>query len=489
MNLPEPTSSPSRPPAGLRRARRLLFLSVALVSVVVFFYAVENWRGRRALEACRRELEAKGEKLAWADWLAVPPPAASNFFKAPGMEALFVQTNGQTKPRKGVPSLPAGYDMDFPFSMAGLKRLPLQATRPEEKSLAGLRVWFEQQQEVYRQIELAAQRPAAQLERNPEAPFESEGLQFVAFRKSAQFLASRTKVQLLAGQPAEAGRSLALVGRLAEITGEDHPPFLVQSMIGTAIAGLYVQTLQEGLAERLWPEPQLAACQTQLQRLEVLGFVRESLCAERAGVGFMLEHWPADKLAKALAGSNSKRSWLDPEALLLWLTPRGWLLQNEVALNRLEQGFIEAIEPQGRWVNPRRCQEATRTRDGIGQARGPYTWFAGVAAPNLGRAVRAAAQNQSSLRQALIACALERFRLAMGGYPESLDVLVPRFLEAVPPDVIVGAALQYRRQADASYLLYSVGWNQQDDGGREATDAKGTRQPESGDWVWNLKAA
>ena len=79
--------------------------------------------------------------------------------------------------------------------------------------------------------------------------------------------------------------------------------------------------------------------------------------------------------------------------------------------------------------------------------------------------------------EALIACALERYRLAHGQYPEALDALIPQFIEKVPHDLIGGQPLKYRNTGER-FLLYSIGWNERDDGG-----VPGKTIPE-GDWVW-----
>ena len=481
MHPQDPRPTPPRPHHWFPRVRALLFLAVTLVSLGVFFYAVENWRGRRAFERSRLELEAKGEKMAWADWLPKPVPDASNFFKAPGMAGLFGLTNGQSHLPSGLPRLPEGYSKDLPFAMSDLKQLPRQSSRPDEKSLASLIEWFQQQEPLFQQIESAAQRPAGQLGRDPEEPFSGGWLHFANLRNAAQLLATRAKAQLLAGQPDAAARSLALLGRLAQVTCQDHPPFLVECMVGVAISGLEVQTLREGLAQRLWSEPSLAACQSQLQRLQLLEILQESIRVERAASTFTLQHWPGSRFPKA-AVTGDKHTWFDPEALFLRFGPHGSLLQDVVLMQWLEQPFIEAIQNRGREVNPLGLATMETSLP-----RGTHLGFmARNMIPNLGRALRAAAQAQCSVRQAEIACALERYRLAHGAYPDSLAVLVPRFLEKIPPDVIAGATFQYRRRADGSYLLYSVGWNQKDDGGIEIKSPDGRRQPDAGDWVWEL---
>ena len=49
--------------------------------------------------------------------------------------------------------------------------------------------------------------------------------------------------------------------------------------------------------------------------------------------------------------------------------------------------------------------------------------------------------------------------------------------------------MHYRHLPEGGYLLYSVGWNKQDDGGTTAWRPHtelATEEPERGDWVWKL---
>ena len=88
--------------------------------------------------------------------------------------------------------------------------------------------------------------------------------------------------------------------------------------------------------------------------------------------------------------------------------------------------------------------------------------------------------NQTLVNQAQIVCALERYRLAQGHYPETLDTLVPQFIQKMPHDLIGGEPLVYRRTNDGKFLLYSIGWNETDDDGKPGTLA----DVKTGDWVW-----
>jgi hypothetical protein len=108
----------------------------------------------------------------------------------------------------------------------------------------------------------------------------------------------------------------------------------------------------------------------------------------------------------------------------------------------------------------------------------PYTYLAAMTVRDFERALRVLARNQTLVNEAYIACGLERYRLAHGQYPETLEALVPQFAAKLPHDIIGGQPLKYHRTADGQFVLYSVGWNEKDDGGVAG------KAVEEGDWVW-----
>jgi hypothetical protein len=88
-------------------------------------------------------------------------------------------------------------------------------------------------------------------------------------------------------------------------------------------------------------------------------------------------------------------------------------------------------------------------------------------------AVRKVAMASDRIRQVqannTLAFALEWYQREHGRYPKTLDVLTPRYLKSVPGDLFSGKALIYR-PSDEGYLLYSVGANGKDEGGRGYED-------------------
>jgi hypothetical protein len=86
--------------------------------------------------------------------------------------------------------------------------------------------------------------------------------------------------------------------------------------------------------------------------------------------------------------------------------------------------------------------------------------------PELSSSVRVENKGFAQIRSATAALAVEHFRLVHGQLPENLNELVPQFLPAVPSDPFDGAPLRYHRLAKG-YVIYSVGADGHDDGGRE----------------------
>ena len=87
------------------------------------------------------------------------------------------------------------------------------------------------------------------------------------------------------------------------------------------------------------------------------------------------------------------------------------------------------------------------------------------------------AKAETYRRLARLACRLEEYRIAHGNqYPDKLDEL-PDLPAHLNQEVLSEQPLRYQRKGDG-YLLYSIGWNQKDDGGVLAKDDK------EGDWVW-----
>lgn len=120
--------------------------------------------------------------------------------------------------------------------------------------------------------------------------------------------------------------------------------------------------------------------------------------------------------------------------------------------------------------------------------------------PALSKAALVTDQARAEADAARLHAALERHRLAAGRWPSSLDELAPHMLPSPPLDPYTGDPLRYVL-TDAGPLIYSVGVDREDDGGRHSENASAwrgadqvqhalTQDPEGfgGDWVLEPEA-
>jgi hypothetical protein len=597
---------------GWQIMRRILIALAMLVTLIAILYAEEDWRGKRAWENCKRELEAKGMVLDWDKFIPPPVPDDQNFFTAssnillrfhkaqtpeqsgaaaqlswlridystnafPILDTaktgpltvakiiILPQATGSIEPgasnlvwKLNDPATPGRVQMvirttigqsvngaaGFKFSELQLSNLApaqillqadtvpsvtdLQSLVPEDlaTNIGHLRIeatgdrksfqvlatgvhvtaaaadylkWSDQFVPALDEVREALKRPYAIIPGDYSRPEPIPIPNFVTMRALAQTLAQRAQCEFLLGQPDKALRELTLMHDLCRIlekppTGK--PETLVESMINVAITGLYVNTIAEGFHLHVWQEPQLVALQEQLKGISLPPWVAESFREELAWATYLFESNPPRKLADMV--SNSDPSYKPPttwsllkEPLYLYLefAPRGWMYQSLVKLARLEPRPVEGFDVEHGTISPRVFSEAAGNVDKFFAHPSPFKTLVRIGIPNFTRAAQTTAYNQTLVNEAQIVCALERFRLAYGNYPETLDALVPQFIGKLPHDIIGGQPLHYRRTdppspgsgtASGKFLLYSIGWNETDDGGEPGT----LSDPKQGDWVW-----
>jgi hypothetical protein len=295
---------------------------------------------------------------------------------------------------------------------------------------------------------------------------------FVTVRSVAQWLGTMAQCHLLLGQPEKALSDLTLLRDICRRVMEENKPMtLVSAMINVAVTGVYAATIADGIRLRAWREPQLAALEEQLKPINLLPPVKQAFETDPV----ILCQFLATELQPRPVEWLSKPPWKSG----IWV-PRGWVYQNMVACMNLASDSVAGMDTASETISPDKSKAAGRKFAALSSHWSPYTTIAVNFVPNYSRAFQTTARNQTMVNEALIACALERYHLAHGEYPESLDALAPQFIDKIPHDVIGGRPLHYRRAGDGTFLLYSVGWNGRDDGG------VGGKTDAEGDWVWPI---
>jgi hypothetical protein len=367
--------------------------------------------------------------------------------------------------------------------------------------------WSDQYEPAFDEVREALKRPYAIIPGDYSVPYLMPIPNFVTMRSVAQTLAQRAQCDFLLGRPDDALREVTLmhdICRILEKPPTGKPMTLVEAMINVAISGLYVATVADGFKLHSWQEPQMAALQEQLKAINLPPLVVAAFRTEPASSIHTFETTPVEKLADlfsmvvAISDDHKTKSgtfWRrlqNPMYLYLKIAPRGWWYQNLVNCAMAESKSIDGFDLEHDILLPPIFDANTRNLDRFFEHKSPFKLLAAIAIPNTTKAAQTLAHNQTLVNEAQIVCALERYRLAHGEYPETLDALVPQFIEKLPHDIIGGQALQgsgsasqplhFRRTGDGNFLLYSVGWNETDDGGT-ASD-----KMDQGDWVWQYPA-
>jgi len=506
-----------------RIARRVVFAAVWAVTFVVLLYAEENWRGARAWNKYRQQLEASGVQLDWAKFIPKPVPDEQNFANTPVVKSWFVEVdrtvftntterfakNWQDNYARVFDHLASPKDkssrhfIDLVAWAKALDKVRSGQTNLNEEPESGelseptraaaappVLEGLETNEAVLAEIQIASQREFARYPvfydlENPWGIFLPH---LINVRDACRRLQLRACADLAAGRSNGPMADVKLMLYLANSVKEE--PFLISHLVRLACVQLATQVIWEGLAEHAWSDAQLLEIQSIMGEQDFLPALKSGFDSERAagvmfadsvrkrGLGFLLEVGGSGPI-----GSMQRKS-------LNWcgaFVPRGWYDLERLNYCRLFQLQIEGVfDATSKRVFPNRLKTNSQDLDRAFAGREPFNTvinhrvISTILLPALGSVSRKTAEAQTAADQAALACALERFRRTKGNYPEKLDELVPGFIAQMPHDVITGKSFTYRAM-DGQFLLYSIGWDEKDDGG---VPGKTLFDEGQGDWVW-----
>lgn len=525
-----------------RNFRKFLIGVGCFTVLVAAFYAEENWRGKHAWDNYRREWQAKGEKFYLKDFIPLPVPDEQNFALTP----IVYSSYGRELDKHGNRIRPDNTNvvdrmkMDVHRKGGDYGSTNLQFGSWQNARLADLKPW----QDYYRNpktnaaqpnavvtnefpVSLQPQTPAADvllalskydsvLEEVREAaklphsrfpvnysednPFRILLPHLAVIIPVAQVLNLRAIAELEADQPEKALADLKLGFRCNEAIRSE--PFLISHLVRIGVQSILMQSVWQGLAERKCSDAQIAELEAELSKVDYLADFQLSMRGERAINLTYIDYVRGKKSYTALLGvamdedESANKKPASPMEMLnaigWYLIPNGWFYQAELTYAKMhEQWNFPAVDLQKRLVSP---TTSTRLTEGFYKAipkrrTSVENILVGLLFPALEKAAKKYAVIQSQVDLARIACALERYRLAHGEYPAALTALAPQLIAQVPHDLINGQPLQYHRTDDGRFVLYSVGWNEKDDGGEVVLRKGGfSVDTDQGDWVWRYPA-
>lgn len=277
------------------------------------------------------------------------------------------------------------------------------------------------------------------------------------------------------GRREEAFERLTDLFRMAESL--DSAPSLIPVLTSNALERQALAEFQSGMAQGEWNDVQLTTLQKRLSPKDPLARQKAALESERA-----MHNTFFNGLIPHLIGKMFVPRPLGgmPE----WVGRKGghWWRHNQIWLNRVFDTEIASFGLENaswRWDE----NGSQIAADSLAEEGKQYT-VARMALPDFRSFRGRTLFSQTALQMGVIACALERFKVGEGKYPQQLQELVPRFLEQLPRDPH-GKGSTYRYSpSESRYVLYSLGQDQDDDGGRGEIFGAETLE-NLPDWAWS----
>jgi len=498
-----------------RTFKRFLFVTVCLATLIALFYAEENWRGRHAWEKYRQEQEAKGEKFSLKDFIPPLPPNDQNFATTPVIascyESMIDTTGHEVRPHltnvvnrlempitaeddkhvptngywaKGTTTDLSAWQTYYRQLAASTNLFPVPPT--PQTPAADVLLALSKYNPTFEEVRAASRLPYAQfpLEYDKDDPAAILLPHLARMKGLSRLLQLRALAELQAGQSDQALEDIQLTFYLVKSIHVE--PFLISHLVRIAMTEINLQPVYEGLAGHRWTDLQLSALDAELANLDFLADFEYSMRGERICHVSILDYLRHTRSVDMFTGSESSSSPHPLESVGLYLLPAGFFDQTKVYFSRLhDQWVFPVADTTLRIISPAKVHENEVALTNSLQHFSIQNRLASLLFPSLLPVTKRFAREQSSVDLARVAIALERYRLAHGEYPDSLDPLAPQFINPVPHDIINGHPLNYRRTADGLFVLYSVGWNEKDDGGARGTGPDSTRIFDTGDLVWS----
>lgn len=489
------------------KLRYFVWLLVSLVTLYFLVVALENWTGARALTAARARIEAAGETLDFGKLLPPPIPDASNFCALAPLagisdpkrkpEAALEAVNWKERhPQVKVPAwfaavrigkpdtltrwigYLAGIGVTQPNSTPGDALQALDSSFPLLKTLSDAAP-----------IRKSALFTPPLGEGQMGGPFAIQLPHYGLVRPLSEALALRAELAIASGNAEEAIHSTQACLRLVEAALAE--PILIGQLVGVAMLSQAHEAIWSLLHARIATDAQLAVLQADLERIDH----RTSLLATARGeMAAMVETLQSTVnvygsiMNIELDGTTSPSIAGRLSGLLL---PSGFMDHSTANIINVE--YDQIIEPLKHGTAASRVAAAKQLnellREGAALWR-PHWILARVAVPSFSSLLPSIDFSDTLNRQAALAVAIERHRLASGNLPSKLEELVPAYLKVISQDPMDDQPMHYRVD-EAAYSLWSVALDREDDGGQlpaEAEAKKLRKEDYKGDWVWHLPA-
>ena len=298
--------------------------------------------------------------------------------------------------------------------------------------------------------------------------YEAPMVDFGVLRQVVRLMQFHSILELLVANADGAAQDIEVLFQVSSGL-RDHPS-IVGVLIRTAVINSILQPFYEGWARRQWTPKQYAYFQEFFEKVHLLQNLHVSLLGERDSIRYMVTTRSSRDLIEHLGfvGVNEVNEPVRGlfEQTYLRSMPRGWWMKNlarhQKIMDRMRSRLYNLDQQR---VFPEQASAIDAWLDDEIQSSRPFHHIASLGIPRISRALRTIVEAQTSCDQAIIICAIERYKHDVGTYPEDLHLLVPLYLNSVPRDLTSGDYPIYQSLRGETFHLYSIGWDGIDDGG------------------------
>lgn len=511
-----------------RALRAYAWILVTVLTVVLLLRQYVGWCGTKRWVAVQAELAREGESIDFRKVTPEPVPDDRNFCAIPLLKGLAATSDvtddkseaGLNRRRLLDAALPkndnAGLRPGFSQGAALGKSMDLRAWADwlrKEGSLAMPADSGEPAKDILTALakhdalihELAAglDRPDAQwtpawkTRSLPENLFEVSLPHYSIIQALTQMLCFRSMVAARAGDAAKAHEALLIATRISQAAMQE--PFL----IGLLLASANTQSINAAVWEICdaragtvedFSRLQQALAQMNFRQSALLAW-RSELAASSSALAY-LTHTRDSKMLAMVSGLDGSYKFPVEGAIFIHLAPDGWFDANAATIAQWNFEYsIKPLRDFGFKEMMSRQNELTKmiVEHKADLARHSDEFLAMLLTSATSSISMSVVYAQSTIDQAAAACALERYRIEQGKYPDTLTEAY-QGEKIMPQDVLSGAPMGYRKTTEGRYTLWNVGFDGKDDGGKRVLDEK---KPENtkfrnvkyvGDWVWDYPA-
>ncbi len=278
------------------------------------------------------------------------------------------------------------------------------------------------------------------------------------------------------GERDKAVGALVAAGRVADSLRDE--PLIISQLVRFACDGIFVSRLERVINLADLGDPQLESLQRVCQEAEQPSGLFRGMVGEQAmGISFFTNPRAQASLFRAQqAGAGTGQPNRMQEML-------GLSVLKTLGLFRRDQEFFMQVMATNIAVAklpfPDRFEAGKEADQSLSSRPRRLCIFSRMLLPSLSRAFIRDADHTAQLRVARTALALERFRLAHNGtLPGRFDELVPAYLPEPVSDPVDGQPLRFKA-LNKGFVVWSVGSDGKDDGGRE-------RDPKNTSTSWDI---